>query len=71
LTRGSVLQGRGCLRDVASPSAPASAEPDLVADAIQLIVMIAGGARGRHVTDMVEVAGRAAGAYRLTPLPAF
>jgi Flp pilus assembly CpaF family ATPase len=46
-------------------------QPDLVADAIQLIVMIAGGARGRRVTDIVEVAGRAAGAYRLDPLPAF
>jgi len=45
-------------------------QPDLVADAIQLIVMIAGGARGRRVTDLVEVAGRAAGAYRLDPLPA-
>ena len=45
-------------------------QPDLVADAIQLIVMIAGGATGRRVTDMVEVAGRAAGAYRLDPLPA-
>jgi hypothetical protein len=32
--------------------------------------MIAGGARGRRVTDMVEVSGRAAGAYRLAPLPA-
>ena len=32
--------------------------------------MIAGGARCRRVTDMVEVAGRAAGAYRLDPLPA-
>jgi type IV secretion system protein TrbB len=46
-------------------------QPDLVADAIQLVVMIAGGARGRRVTEIAEVAGRAAGAYRLDPLPAF
>jgi hypothetical protein len=38
---------------------------------MQLVVMIADGTRGRRVTDMVEVAGRAAGAYRLAPLPAF
>jgi P-type conjugative transfer ATPase TrbB len=44
-------------------------QPQLVADAVHLLAMIAGGSRGRRVTSLVEVAGWAAGAYRLNPIP--
>jgi P-type conjugative transfer ATPase TrbB len=40
-------------------------QPHLIAAAIQLIVMIAGGSRGRRVTEVVEVAGYDGAAYRL------
>jgi hypothetical protein len=53
-------RSRPSIASTASPSAPASARsPTSLPDAIQLVVMIAGGARGRRVT---EVAGRAASA---------
>jgi type IV secretion system protein TrbB len=40
-------------------------QPHLVADAIHLIVMIAGGSKGRRVTDVSEVEGYADGRYHL------
>ncbi len=45
--------------------AGAGTQADLVADAIHLVVMIAGGSSGRRVTRVVEVAGRSAGRYEL------
>jgi P-type conjugative transfer ATPase TrbB len=44
-------------------------QPHLVGAAIQLIVMIAGGSRGRRVTEVVEVAGYDGAAYRLRSIP--
>jgi P-type conjugative transfer ATPase TrbB len=41
-------------------------QADLVADAIHLVVMIAGGSSGRRVTQVVEVLGRAAERYELS-----
>jgi type IV secretion system protein VirB11 len=45
--------------------AGAGTQADLVADAIHLVVMIAGGSSGRRVTRVVEVTGRGAGRYEL------
>jgi type IV secretion system protein TrbB len=43
-------------------------QADLVADAIHLVVMIAGGSSGRRVTQLAEVRGRRGGRYLLAPL---
>jgi type IV secretion system protein VirB11 len=45
--------------------AGAGTQADLVADAIHLVVIIAGGSSGRRVTRVVEVTGRGAGRYEL------
>ena len=50
--------------------ANAGPQADLVADAIHLIVMIAGGSSGRRVTQLAEVTGRDAGRYLLASIPA-
>jgi P-type conjugative transfer ATPase TrbB len=50
--------------------ANAGPQADLVADAIHLIVMIAGGSSGRRVTQLAQVLDRDAGHYRLAPIPA-
>jgi P-type conjugative transfer ATPase TrbB len=50
--------------------ANAGPQADLVADAIHLVVMIAGGSAGRRVTAVAEVAGRDADGYRLSLIPA-
>ena len=50
--------------------ANAGPQADLVADAIHLVVMIAGGSAGRRVTQIAEVAGRDAGRYLLAPIAA-
>jgi P-type conjugative transfer ATPase TrbB len=43
-------------------------QAQLVGSAIDLVVVIAGGNRGRRVTDVVKVAGFEGGTYRLTPI---
>ncbi len=49
--------------------AGAGSQADLVADAIHLVAMIAGGSAGRRVTRVVEVLGRSGGRYELgTPV---
>jgi type IV secretion system protein TrbB len=48
--------------------ANAGPQADLVADTIQLVVMIAGGNQGRRVTDLAQVRGHHDGTYQLTPV---
>jgi type IV secretion system protein TrbB len=50
--------------------ANAGPQADLVADAIHLIVMIAGGSAGRRVTGIAAVTGHEGGTYRLAAIPA-
>jgi type IV secretion system protein VirB11 len=50
--------------------ANAGPQPFLVGSAIHLVVTIAGGSRGRHVTEVVEVQGFDGSEYRLRPVPA-